>query len=180
MIGSIILSAGESKRMGEPKALLKIKNSIFINHIIEVLFNSDIKEIVTILGHHYEEILMKIDKDRSKIAINHDYKDGQLSSLISGIEYFRNKDVAGVIVCLVDHPFINVEIVPTIKGKRGHPVLFARSVFEELKKASPEVGAREVIWNNRNEVCELEIKNRNILIGINTPEDYKNNIEKFL
>ena len=68
MIGGVILSAGESKRMGIPKALLKIKDNIFINHIIDVLYNSGVGEIVTVLGHNFEGILMELDKEYVDIA----------------------------------------------------------------------------------------------------------------
>ena len=189
MIGGIILSAGESKRMGEPKALLKIGKTIFVNHIIEVLCGANIKEIVTVLGHNYKQILENINRDNTEIVINYNYKEGQLSSLISGLEFFQEKDVEGVIVCLVDHPLLSENlvksmvdafkmsgkkiVVPVYRGKRGHPVIFSRSIFEQIRNASPEVGAREVLWKNKNDVFELETDDESVLIGINTPEDYK-------
>jgi len=196
MLGGIILSAGESRRMGSPKALLKIKKSNFINHIIDVLYKSHVDEIVTVLGHDPEKIANEIDQGKSTVIINRNYREGQLSSLIAGLKYFHKSDVEGVIVCLVDHPLISVEtiskmielfqtsggkiIVPIYMGKRGHPVLYAHSIFSELKKASPEIGAREIIWKHAEDVLEYETGDHKILIGVNTPEEYKKYEKYFL
>ena len=193
MIGGMILSAGESSRMGEPKALLKIGNTLFINHLIEILSNSGITNIVTILGHNPEIIAKHIDKNKCSIRINSHYKKGQLSSIITGVDYFEKKNVEGVIICLVDHPLINADIitalvdnftasgkkiiVPVFKKKRGHPVIFSRVLFQQIRNASPEIGLRQVLWQNEEEICEVEMENENILVGINTPEEYRQYIK---
>jgi len=195
MIGGIIVAAGESRRMGHPKALLKIDNTTFINYIIDNLYDAGIENIITVLGHDSEKISAVLDKTKSDIIINKRYKEGQLSSIVTGIDYFKTKKADGVMLCLVDHPFITSCImrdmvssfekseksivVPVYKGKRGHPVLFSRSIFPELIKASPEVGAREVIWNNEEKILELEVDDPGILLGTNTPEDYKKNLKWF-
>ena len=195
MIGGIVLSAGESRRMGHPKALLKIKSTNFVNYIIDGLIDSGVKDVVTVLGHDCEKISAVIDNNKSDIIINENYKEGQLSSMLSGIRYFASKNAEAVIVCLVDHPVIsknlikkiiasyensdNSIVVPVYEGKRGHPVLFAEPMFKELEKASPHVGAREVLWNNKEKIFELKVNDPGILVGVNSPEEYRKNMKWF-
>jgi molybdenum cofactor cytidylyltransferase len=89
----------------------------------------------------------------------------------------------------VDNPFITKEvvnkiistfketnspiIVPVFNKKRGHPTLFSKSLFDELLDAPEAQGARYVLYSNEKRVLELETSESGILIGIDTPEDYK-------
>jgi molybdenum cofactor cytidylyltransferase len=89
----------------------------------------------------------------------------------------------------VDNPFITEEvvskiirkfretnnpiIVPVFNKRRGHPTLFSRSLFNELLNAPEEQGARYVLYSNEEKILELEVSERGISIGIDTPDDYK-------
>ena len=188
MINSIILAAGESKRMGQLKPLLRFNDKTFLEHIISVLQCSYVDRITVVLGADAKIIEGSIDLSGIHLLINKDYKKGQLSSLITGIKNVPEETEA-VLVCLVDHPFITEElvnqivntfkerkspiIVPVYQGKRGHPVLFARSLFNEILNAPEDKGARYVVYSNEEKVCELETSEKGILIGIDTPEDYQ-------
>ena len=188
MINSIILAAGESKRMGQPKPLLRFNDKTFLEHIISVLQCSYVDRITVVLGADAKIVEGSIDLSGTHLLVNKDYKKGQLSSLITGIKNVPEETEA-VLVCLVDHPFITEElvnqivntfkerkspiIVPVYQGKRGHPVLFARSLFNEILNAPEDKGARYVVYSNEEKVCELETSEKGILIGIDTPEDYQ-------
>jgi len=188
MINAIVLAAGESKRMGKSKPLLKIKDKTFLEQIISALKASDVDRITIVLGAGAEMIKNSIDLSGTNIVINKDYQKGQLSSLIAAIKD-APQETDAILVCLVDNPFITKEvinkiiakfketnnpiIVPVFNRKRGHPTLFSRSMFSELVNAPKEQGARYVLRSNAEKVLELETSESTILTGIDTPEDYR-------
>ena len=188
MIDAIILAAGRSQRMGKPKALLRFEDKTFLEQIISVLKLSDADRITVVLGAEAETIKKSIDLSGTNIVINKDYQKGQLSSLIAAIEDTPEQTKA-ILICLVDSPFITKEvvnkiiskfketnnpiIVPVFNKERGHPTLFSRSLFNELLGAPEEQGARYVLYSNEEKILELETSESGILIGIDTPADYK-------
>jgi len=188
MINAIILAAGQSQRMGKPKPLLRFEDKTFLEQIISVLKLSDADGITVVLGAEAETIKQSVDLSGTNVVINKDYQKGQLSSLISAIKVVP-KDTEAILVCLVDNPFITKEvvnqiiskfketknpiIVPVFDKERGHPTLFSRSLFSELVNASPEQGARYVLYSNEEKVLELETSESGVLIGIDTTADYK-------
>ena len=188
MINAIILAAGQSKRMGKPKPLLRFNDQTFLEQIISVLKHSDVDRITVVLGAEADTIRKSVDLTGTNIVINHDYQRGQLSSLTAGIKE-SPEDTESILICLVDNPFITEEvvnkivqtfketnnpiIVPVFDKERGHPTLFSRSLFNELLSAPEEKGARHVLYSNEDKVLELEVSERGISIGIDTPDDYK-------
>ena len=152
MIIAVVLSAGESSRMGRPKALLPIQGQKFIERIIRVIGQSRVGRTIVVLGHHADQLRGKIEHLPVEVVINPNYRSGQLSSLQAAIRYISDDDRCdGMLVHLVDHPFIDVAlvdaliesffetkkmiVVPRYKGKRGHPVIFSRELFGELLNA---------------------------------------------
>jgi molybdenum cofactor cytidylyltransferase len=188
MINAIVLAAGESKRMGKSKPLLRFNDKTFLEQIISTLRISDLDRITIVLGAKAEMIKNSIDLSGTNIVINKDYQKGQLSSLLAAIED-TPQETDAILVCLVDNPFITKEvinkiiakfretnnpiIVPVFNGKRGHPTLFSRSLFSELVNAPKEQGARYVLHSNPEKVLELETSESTILTGIDTPQDYR-------
>ncbi len=188
MVNAIILAAGESKRMTKPKPLLTFGDHTFLEQIISVLKLSAVDRITVVLGAETKTVRKSIDLSGTDVVINKEYSKGQLSSLIAAIED-TSKESEAILVCLVDMPFITKEvvnaiiskfketgnpiIVPVFNKKRGHPVLFSRSLFNELLNAPKEQGARYVLYSNEERIFELETSESGILVGINTPEDYK-------
>ena len=188
MINAILLAAGQSKRMGKPKPLLRFNDTTFLEHIISVLKHSDVDGITVVLGAEAETIKKSVDLSGTSIVINQDYQRGQLSSLTAGIKE-SPEDMEAILMCLVDNPFITEEvvskiirkfretnnpiIVPVFNKRRGHPTLFSRSLFNELLSAPEEKGARYVLYSNEEKILELEVSERGISIGIDTPDDYK-------
>lgn len=188
MIGAIVLAAGESTRIGRPKPLLPFGDRTFLEQIIAVLREADVDRITVVLGAQAEAIGKAVDLSGIDVVFNKDYRAGQLSSLLAGLENTPSQAEA-ILLCLVDGPFMTADIVrrliatfkrtgapiviPTFEGRRGHPSLFARSMFEQLTKAPPDEGARHVVYANEDKVTEVEIPDRAVVTGINTPEDYR-------
>jgi molybdenum cofactor cytidylyltransferase len=188
MINAVILAAGESKRMGKPKPLLKFNDRTFLEQIISVLKSSDVDTITVVLGAHAETIRESADLSDTNVVINKNYKKGQLSSLIAALENIP-EDTEAILLCLVDHPFITKDlintiiarfkqtagpiIVPVYNKQRGHPTLFASSLFDELLNAPEDQGARYVLYSNEDKITELETSEPAARISIDTPADYK-------
>jgi molybdenum cofactor cytidylyltransferase len=188
MINAIILAAGESRRMGKPKPLLRFEDKTFLEQIISVLRRSLVDWVTVVLGAGEETIQKSIDLSGIDVVINKNYRKGQLSSLIAGLEKIPPETEA-ILVCLVDNPFITTTIVnrivgtfrqtrspivvPVFNNKRGHPALFAKSLFKELVDAPHQQGARSVVYSNEDKVVEVETSESAVLVHIDTPEDYR-------
>jgi molybdenum cofactor cytidylyltransferase len=194
MISAVILSAGESSRMGRPKALLPIDGETFIEKITGALKKTSVNKIFVILGHDAAEMKPRIGPLPVEILINPDYKLGQLSSLQVGVRRLETEaDCDGMLVHLVDHPYIDAKlvqvmierfyasgkliVVPRYNSKRGHPVIFSRKLFKELLSAPMDQGAKAVVNAHRDDTLEIETDDRGITVDIDTPELYRRHVK---
>lgn len=196
MIAAVVLSAGESRRMGSPKALLPIGGRPFIERIVSALKATRVGKTVVVLGHNAEELGSKISHLPVTIVVNKDYAKGQLSSLTVAIRSLEAEVAAekvdGALIHLVDHPLLSPSlvnhmidrfyeskkliVVPRYKGQRGHPVIFSSRLFSELLSTPLDQGAKVVIHAHRDETLEIETEEEGVTIDIDTPEEYRQNL----
>lgn len=193
MIAAVVLSAGESSRMGRPKALLPIDGQTFIERIVSVLKECHVGRVIVVLGHDADELTRRIANLPVEILVNRDYRHGQLSSLQVAVRHLRADDRCdGMLVHLVDHPYISKKlvdvmvqrfyeskmsiVVPRFRGKRGHPVIFSRQLFGELLDAPMDQGAKAVVNAHRGETLEMDTEDEGITLDIDTPELYRQHI----
>jgi len=189
MIVAIVLSAGESSRMGSPKALLPIGEKSFLGRIVSALQATKAGKIVVVLGHNAEEIRKKISGLPVTVVVNQNYARGQLSSLVAAIRSLERESVDGVLVHLVDHPFLDASlvdrmidgfyeskkliVVPRYRGRRGHPVIFSGALFPELVRTPLDQGAKAVVRAHRDDILEIDTEEEGVAIDIDTPEEYR-------
>src|SRR5262245_51237517 len=168
-IAAIVLAAGKSERMGRPKALLPFRGSTFLEHILEIIKRSEISETVVVVGHHASTILTAIQIARP--IINADYEKGMTTSIQAGIRELAS-EVDGAMLFLVDHPVVEPAtidaliahfrpgciVLPTYRGRRGHPVLFSHAVMEEIAGLLPTVGANTIVWKDPSRIVEVALE----------------------
>jgi len=194
MIAAVVLSAGESSRMGRPKALLPIDGETFLERIVSVLKQTKIGKIVVVIGHNAAEMKQKIEHLPVEILINQKYRRGQLSSLHVAIRYLlADPNCGGILVHLVDHPYIDPDlvnrmieaaatsgkliVVPRHRGKRGHPVILSRKLFNELLAAPLDQGAKTVVNAHPNETLAIDVDDQGVTIDIDTPDEYREHVK---
>jgi len=194
MIVGIVLSAGESSRMGRPKALLPIEGQTFLERIVAALKKTQVGKIIVVLGHDAENMTREIKHLPVEVLINSDYQLGQLSSLQTAVRHLQSDEHCdGMLVHLVDHPYIDGKlvdlmiqrfyestkliVVPRYQGKRGHPVIFSRSLFGELLDAPIEQGAKAVVNAHAKETLEIAAGDEGVTIDIDTPDEYRHHVK---
>jgi molybdenum cofactor cytidylyltransferase len=185
MLAAVILSGGASRRMGTPKALLPYRGGTFLEHLLNVTDHPRIGWRRVVLGADAQAIAEGVELPVDEVVINEDWEAGQLSSIQSGLRSLP-AGTDGMLLCLVDHPLISRELVgelmerfylsgkaivlPIYKGRRGHPVIFAARLYEELLGAPLETGARAVVWAHREEISEMETNEEGCVLNLNDPE----------
>ncbi len=186
-IEAIILAAGDSRRMGFPKALLPLGNGVFITRILDTLETVGLTEPIIVLGRHSPLIEPRIVGRRIRTVINQFPDLGQISSVQLAIRNL-GADCDGCLVWPVDQPAIPASVVanlidlffdsgaliayPTCRQTKGHPVIFRRSLFWELLHCPAEYGARSVVARHLGDTTELPTDEISTITDIDTPEDY--------
>jgi molybdenum cofactor cytidylyltransferase len=189
MVVGIILAAGASSRMGRPKALLPIGADTFVTRVCRTLLEAGVDDLVVVAGPEQEAIADALAATGlpARVVENRRRDEGQLSSVLAGLAVADRPGVDAVLVHLVDAPLVRPEtaravldaffrthapiVRPSVGGRHGHPVLFARSVFDELRRADPAVGAKAVVRTHAADICDVQSDDDGAWQDFDTPED---------
>ena len=187
MISAILLAAGESKRMGQPKQLMPFDHSTIVEQTIDNLLDSRVSEVIVVLGHRAEEVIKTIAAKPVKIAINPNYQQGMSTSIIAGLKLIDSRAQA-VIIALGDQPFVDKQTInslmeafvahnrgiaiPVYKGRRGHPIIFAIRYKGELLGLKGDIGGREIIDRHPDDMLEVAVNCEGVCIDIDTMDNY--------
>jgi molybdenum cofactor cytidylyltransferase len=185
-IDGILLAAGESRRMGYPKPLLKIGARTFLAHAADAMLQA-VERLVVVIGAHAQRVRAAVPSNpRIAVVDNAQWQRGQLSSIRAGLAEL-DPAAGAALVHLADHPTVRAEthrmlvdafrrgrasiVVARFGGRRGHPVLFARAVFDELFRAPDDVGARAVVNADASRVEFVDTDDAGVTLDLDTRED---------
>lgn len=185
-VAAVILAAGRSTRMGSSNKLLEpLGGKPLVCHAVDAAINSSARPVVVVTGHQRDAVQAALAGRPVTLVDNPDYQDGLSSSLKAGLAALP-VDCDGALVCLGDMPkltanhldrliaaFNPVEgraiILPTRGGRRGNPVLWAAHHFPAMRDVAGDIGARHLIGEHDDEVCEVAFDDDAALVDVDTP-----------
>ncbi|HEY7392168.1 MAG TPA: nucleotidyltransferase family protein [Bryobacteraceae bacterium] len=179
----LILSAGESRRMGFPKALLRYREESFLDTLI-ALFGAYCSQVIVVLGAKAERI-REAARRPATFVLNPDWERGMTTSLQCGLRALAPES-EGVLLTLVDHPAVSAATVerllalphpmlriPRYQGKRGHPIWFSRALIPEFLALPADGPARDVVQRHFGEAEFLDLEDPGLVADIDDPQAYR-------
>jgi molybdenum cofactor cytidylyltransferase len=194
MIYGLLLAAGTSSRMGQPKQLLDWHGQPMVRHVAQQALGSNLAGLVAVVGAAADRVQAALVDLEVTVVTNPDYATGQASSLRAGLNVLPTT-VAAVVVLLVDQPLVTptlintlvatfqqeraraapgpVAVIPRYGGQRGNPVLLARALFPELQQLQGDVGARAVLQRYAAQIHWRDTTDPAVISDIDTLEAYE-------
>jgi CTP:molybdopterin cytidylyltransferase MocA len=193
MVRGIILAAGRSTRMGTSKALLIAPDGrTFVARLAETLCEGGVDAPVVVGRKEDDRLRAEVETIGCGVGfvVNADADEGgQLSSLLAGLREADRPGVRALMVVPVDAPMVTSDTVAALiatfratgapivrarhRGWNGHPVIFSRALFEELRRADPEAGARAVVRAHQGAIINVDVDDPGVVGDVDTPEDYR-------
>ena len=187
-IAAVILAAGGSTRFGQPKQLLDWGGTPLLAHVADVALSARLDPVIVVLGCRAEDARAALGTLPVQPVMNWRWEAGLSASVQVGLAALPPETEAAIFL-QCDQPLITVDLLralvthfeetdwpivhPTCDGKRGTPVLFARSLFPEMAGVSGDAGGRAVIARHPDEVATVEVADLDTLSDMDTPEDYR-------
>ena len=188
MISAILLGAGKSRRMGFDKLSLPWGKKTVFERCLGTLLRSEVQEVVIVLGLRNKGIRNLLRGKNTKIVTNPHAAGGMSSSIRRGLRAIHPRS-DGILIALGDQPFLKTRtinvlirtfaqgkggvIVPSFRGRRGHPVIFHKRYRKELLNLKGDVGGKSVLERYPKDVIIVPVKSEGVVKDINTWQDYK-------
>jgi len=191
---AVVLAAGASQRMGQPKQLLPWGDDErpMLRHVVQVALAAPVDEVIVVLGYAAEHIAPTLDGLPVRTVVNSAWADGLSTSVRAGLDAV-SPAIQAVLFVLADQPRLTTEVMdafvarfrrtrasivaPAVGGRRGAPALFARSLFDELRAVQGDQGGRDLIARRPELVAAVELPDAALLTDIDTPDDYRRRSE---
>jgi molybdenum cofactor cytidylyltransferase len=183
---AVVLAAGRSVRMGRNKLLLRLDGKRLIDHNLDALEAANIDDIVVVLGHEPWKLagVLKSRSNHLRIVINKEYDVGMTSSFKTGLAQIRNAEAVLLVLgdqLILDHHLIDkmlklmeegraLIVSPVHEGKKGHPLLFSKELFQEITELKRNETIREVVHRHGDALLTIESDEWTV-IDIDTPID---------
>jgi molybdenum cofactor cytidylyltransferase len=199
LIGAVVLAAGMSTRMGQPKQLLPWGTLPMVRHVVNALLAGGVsaEALVVVTGHEREAVEAAVLGSRAQVAFNAEFADGSmLRSQQVGLRALDSLSlpVAAAFTALGDQPQIDAGITrrvieawrqggamiaaPSFGRRRGHPILFARAAWADVLAAPPVGSPREILEKFSGKTTYVEVVDDAVLRDIDTPEDYRRELAR--
>ena len=189
MIAAIILAAGQSTRMGQPKMLLPWGKSTVIEHVISTFLNAGIQDVIVVTGGARELIENAIGQYPIQKIYNSHYAGGEMLSSMQCALRAMPHQAQATLIGLGDQPQIHERsvrliceayreskfriIVPSFQMRRGHPWLVARLLWKEILELQSPESPRDFMNRHANEIHYVSVDTPSVLADLDTPEDYQ-------
>lgn len=187
-ISGLILGAGASQRLGPPKQLLPFRDTTMLGWVVaQAQHSTRLDEVVVVLGRAADEIRERVNFGSARVVENPVFGEGCSSSYRAGLAAVSSKSAA-IMIILGDQPGITPEIIDTLaaewrlqphpialcsyRGRKGHPMIFARSLFEQLEGLHGDKAAWKLVDANSDAVLEVAL-DLPFPDDINTVEDFE-------
>jgi len=193
-IGIIILAAGSSSRLGEPKQLLSYQHKSLLGRTIEAAKNTRDAIVLVILGDKHAAIAADIEPHGVHVVYNAGWEEGMSSSVRAGLLELAAADIDGVILTVCDQPFLTSAVLEALadqakhsgksivasayNGILGTPVYFGRAHFKELLALQGAEGAKVLLRKYKAELASVPFEKGEI--DIDTKDDYQKLIDQHL
>jgi molybdenum cofactor cytidylyltransferase len=188
-ISLIVLAAGESTRFGSNKLLFKIDGETLIESVVRKGIQSMADEVVVVVGYEADKIVEALKDLRCKIVVNHSFKEGQSSSVITGVKSVEDHAKAALILP-GDMPLIRVEyinkvideyrstasplVVASYQGRMGHPILLDAELFDEVMEIKEQThGLKEIVSRHIGDTRLVEVGSIGTLFDVDVRDDLK-------
>jgi molybdenum cofactor cytidylyltransferase len=185
---AIILAAGESRRMGTQKLLLRYGEATVIETVVRKALDAGLDKVLVVLGADRDAVRARLENYPVKVVTNTNYQQGMLSSVQAGFAALPPEAAAAVIM-LGDQPAVPTLairtvaraaresgrgiVIPTCGGRRGHPVVISTKYAPAVAALDPAIGLRQLRLEHGGDVLEVEVGDPAILRDLDTPEDYE-------
>lgn len=187
-VAGIVLAAGSSSRLGQPKQLLELEGRPLLQHAVDAAEGAGLADVVVVLGHRAEQVESSVTTGPgTRVVVNSEYLEGQATSLRAGLNAM-GPGIRAAVVILGDQPAVTAEriravvdayeaaskyVVQATYGSRpGHPVLFDRAVWPQLQAVEGDLGAREVLKEHPDWIERIEVGGE-VPGDVDTWEDYE-------
>ena len=187
-IAAVVLAAGQSRRMGaRNKLLARVDGVPMVARAVDAARAALDDRVYVVTGHEAARVAEALAaRDDVRLVHNPLYAEGLSTSLAAGLAALDD-DVDGVLVCLGDMPRVTREHIATLlgafdpeegraicvplwAGQRGHPVLWARRFFDEIAAIKGDVGARHLLGEYADLVCEVPVADDGVLLDVDSPD----------
>lgn len=186
-VAAIVMAAGRSTRMGGPnKLLLEHGGKPLVRLAVESALASRASPVVVVTGHQAEAVRAALQGLDVAFAHNPDFADGLSTSVRTGIAALP-PEAGAALVCLGDMPRVDSGLIdrlidafdpdrgdliaiPTVGGRRGNPVLWARRFFDDLRRLVGDSGGRQILADNRGAIVEVAVEGAAATFDVDTPE----------
>ena len=188
--GLVLLAAGKSSRLGQPKQLLSYGDDSLLKHSLRIANTSVAHPVIIVLGAHADNIKRDIGEADSSLVVNENWEEGMASSIRCGLKALNSIDpnAEGVIIMACDQPYVTADLLNNLvsvhqqtqkiivtcsyENTYGPPSFFHRSLFPELMQLTGDVGARSLVQRHPDEVEMIPFPTG--MIDIDTAADYEN------
>jgi molybdenum cofactor cytidylyltransferase len=195
-LAGIVLAAGESRRMGQPKQLLPFGEHTILERVVDTLLTAGVGEVIVVLGHLADRVRTVLGDRPVRAVVNEAYRQGMLSSVKCGVRAI-GAGYDAVLFALGDQPHIEGAVVsevmrayragnagiviPRYGDKKGHPIIINLAKYREAIVNLPEDGGLNALMQaHADDVRLIDVASEDIIRDIDVPDDYTRELDRFM